>query len=163
MIVPPFLVGLCGFAWWSAVGAADHVVLICLWGFSQLMLVTPLIASFLFASFLGVSDHEIGYQRSIGANSAEIATNSFVLRYFPQLAFSFVFAFLQIWNEDAINSVFESVIPTFSTLIGRTLSGRSESIEFASGYAYFGIIVAVALSVLWSAALVSFRGRSADA
>ncbi len=163
VVVPPFLVGLSSFSWWSMTSGSSQFGLIALWAISQLALVTPLIASFLFASFLSVTNSELRYQRWIGASLGEIASNSFAKRYVPQLLFSLLFAFLQVWNEDSVNGVFENVVPSFSTLINRTLSGRAESIANASGYAYFGIALAIVLGIFWLIALLSSRRGAADA
>lgn len=163
VVVPPFLVGISSFSWWSITNGSSQYGLMTLWGISQLALVTPLIASFLFATFLSVSNSELHYQRWIGASLQEIASNSFTKRFVPQLLFSLLFSFLQVWNEAAVNGVFENIVPSFSTLINRTLSGRAESIANASGYAYFGTALAIGLAMLWLTALLSSRRGAADA
>lgn len=154
LAVPPFLIALSSFDWWSHTGGGVWG-LRALWLLAQIVLVLPVVSAFLFAVFLGVSNEELQYQRSIRATTPEVFLNSFAGRFAGQALFGMIFAGLQIWNEDAASPVFDNVVPSFASLISRTLSGRAESISAASGYALVGIAVAVALIAIWLSIVAS--------
>lgn len=153
-LVPAIGLAFCGYTWLANIGLdiRSSFSATSLWLIGQVILVFPLLASFIVVSHFRVSSEEILFQGVCRANLVEIFQYSFMDRFRKDYVLVSLFAFSLIWNEDVLNSIlsgFSQNIPSMALELAQRVDGLSSSYLEATNLILVSLIPVVVGLVLW--------------
>lgn len=150
LLFPPLVLYILGFKWLSIIGYQSPFLIKCVWVFGHILLVLPVLSSFIAVTHYRTTNNEIEFLDSYKLNYRDKIKALFNRRYLLDYSLTFLIAFSFIWNESTINNLLSDFIPSFISEMKMSISGRGT--DYSSGIGYFFISISLAfLSItLWN-------------
>lgn len=148
-IVPPLLVVLCGFKWLNWIGYNSKLMIHLVWIVGHSILTLPLLGSFIVATHFKVMEIEIDYLSAYHISRSSLVKYSFLKRFKAEYIFSFLFAFVLIWNDVGLNMVLSDYIPSFAANLQMLFIGRAADYSKASSFILIALALAMACIFIW--------------
>lgn len=146
-LLPPIALLITGFQWLRYIGYQNSFALYVVWLLGHIILVLPLLSSFLTVTHFRVSNKELMYLQVHQISLWEIVKVSFLQRFVADYLLTFLIAFSMIWNEAIINNLFSDFIPSFVNEMKMSVVGRGA--DYAKGMTYLLVSVIIAFMALW--------------
>lgn len=163
-LVPPIIIYITGFQWLKVIGYQDVTYLQFIWVIGHVILILPLIISFVSVFHFRTSNNEINYLESHKFSLPQILIDSFFRRYKAEYLFTFLIGFSLIWNESIINNLLSDFIPSFVSEMKMNIEGRAS--DYAKGMNYLFVGLGIALVAMWIWQLIlnkSFKQKNENA
>jgi ABC-type sugar transport system permease subunit len=145
-LLPPIGLLITGFQWLRMIGYQNEVSLYGVWLFGHLLLVLPLLSSFLTVTHFQTTNKELDYLQAYNLRFTELIKTSFLQRFAANYVLTFLIAFSMVWNEAVINNLLSDFIPSFVNEMKMSISGRGA--DYAKGMTYFGVSIVIAIGAL---------------
>lgn len=146
-LVPPIIIYLTGFQWLKLTGYQSLWNLQLVWVVGHIILILPLMVSFVSVFHFRTSNNEIRYMEAHGFSLRQIFNDSFLRRYRAEYLFTSLIGFSLIWNESVINNLFSDFIPSFVSEMKMNIEGRAA--DYAKGMSYLFIAIGIAIAAIW--------------
>ena len=147
MLVPPILVYITGFQWLKIIGYQSILMLQIVWIIGHLILILPLLTSFITVSHFKTTNNEIDYLEAHKISLIQVIKDTFLKRYLSEYIFTFLIAFSLIWNEPVINNLLSDFIGSFVSEMRMNVEGRAA--DYAKGMNYLFVAFAIAIFAIW--------------
>jgi ABC-type sugar transport system permease subunit len=149
LLIPSILVYLAGYKLVGLFSMNNSLSVYFVWLSSHIMLIIPLLTSFLIATHFSVSNRELDFHVISKASILEIIKSSFLKRFWLQYLLTLIFAFSLIWNESNLNRIFSDIIPSFATNLEMAIKGRASNKAVAMAYYMISISIAFLGVNIW--------------
>lgn len=146
-LIPPIVIYLTGFQWLKLTGYQSLWNLQLVWVAGHIILVLPLIISFVSVFHFRTSNNELSYMEAHNFSLKQIFKDSFLRRYRAEYLFTFLIGFSLIWNESVINNLLSDFIPSFVSEMKMNIEGRATN--YAKGMNYLFVALGIALTAVW--------------
>lgn len=146
-LIPPIVIYLTGFQWLKLTGYQSLWGLQLLWIAGHIILILPLLISFVSVFHFRTSNSELGYMEAQNFSLRQIFKDSFLRRYRAEYLFTFLIGFSFIWNESVINNLLSDFIPSFVSEMKMNIEGRAAN--YAKGMNYLFVVLGIALTAVW--------------
>lgn len=154
LLVLPAIPSLCvlleAFGWVSRFAGSPMATWQVAWLLGQIAVAFPVLSVFLVWIHAAVPSAELQLHVRSGATFGEVISLSFLRRFMAEYALVAVFSVSLVWNEPSLARVLSDVVPSFSSLLTRRLSGRAVDYGEAGTLVLVSAIFAGTLLVLWS-------------
>jgi len=146
-LVPPIVIYITGFQWLKIVGYQSLWNLQFVWVTGHIVLILPLIISFVSVFHFRTSNNEINYLEAHNFPLHQIINDSFLRRYKAEYLFTLLIGFSLIWNESIINNLLSDFIPSFVSEMKMNIEGRAA--DYAKGMNYLFVALGIAFMAMW--------------
>ena len=150
LLFPPLVLYILGFKWLSVIGYQNSFLIKCVWVIGHVLLVLPILSSFIAVTHYRTTNYEIEFIDSYKLNYQDKIRVLFNRRYLLDYSLTLFIAFSFIWNESTINNLLSDFVPSFISEMKMSISGRGT--DYSSGIGYFFVSLSLAfLSIaLWN-------------
>ena len=152
-LTPPIVLLIAGFKWLNIVNLSHQSAISLFWIIGHCMLSLPLLGSFLFVTHFRVHKKELEYLSIFNIPERSKFYWNFWRRFRGDYLLTFLFATTIIWNEGIINRVFSDSIPSFVSILLRTISSRQADYSEAMTFLFVSILLAALCLFLWTQSL----------
>ena len=121
-LVAPMILVLAGYQWMKFTGYQGRLNLNIIWIAGHILLILPLLTSFILVTQTGTANADISYLETHKLTFVELIQDLFLRRYLAEYLFTFLIAFSLIWNEGIIGNILSDFIPSFVSEIGITIN-----------------------------------------
>lgn len=149
LLVPPIVQLISGFKWLEVINVDRQLGIIFFWIIGHCMLSLPLLASFLFVTHFRVGNYELDYLRVFRVSELQKIKWSFLMRFRGEYLLAFLLSITIIWNEGIINRVFADYIPSFVSVLMRSVGSRRADYADAMTFLLISIILAFICLLVW--------------
>ena len=148
-LFPPICLMVCGYGWLSKIGY-DGIYIYIVWIIGHVLLMFPVLGSFVVATHFVVRNEELEWQKVHGVSAWEIISFSFLKRFKAEYILTFLFSYTMIWNDMIINSILSDYIPSFADKMQRLFIGRATDDTKAALFAILSITIAMGCVCVWN-------------
>lgn len=156
-LAPPIVLLIAGFKWLDYFDLSRQSGITFFWVMGHCMLSLPLLASFLVISHFRLDYKELEYLSIFKISEIQKVWRNFILRFRGEYLLTFLFATTIIWNESVINRVFSDYVPSFVSILLRTISSRQADYSDAMLFLLISLLLAAACLLLWSQSLSKMK------
>jgi ABC-type sugar transport system permease subunit len=149
LLIPSLAILLSGFQWLSWLGYNSNILIYFVWIVGHIILMSPLLISFLISIHFGIKGQEIEYISAYELSFKEIISNSFLKKFKAEYILTLIIACSFIWNEAVINVIFSDRIPSFAANLQMMFMGRAANYISAASYLMVSLLFAVICVTIW--------------
>lgn len=150
LIFPPLVLYILGFKWFTIIGYQSTFFIKCIWVFGHILLVLPILSSFIAVTHYRTTNYEIEFLDAYKLNYKDKTKALFNRRYFLDYSLTFLISFSFIWNESTINNLLSDFIPSFISELKMSISGRATDYSSGIGYFFISLLIALVSITLWN-------------
>lgn len=159
LFFPPFILYIIGFKWLAIIGYHNNISLRFIWVLGHILLVLPILGSFLAVTHYRTENKEIEYVDIYKLNYWGKMKLLFNKRYYLDYLLTLLISFSFIWNESTINNLLSDFIPSFISELKMSISGRGTNYSSGLGYLFISISLALLSITIWNLTLKNIKTK----